>query len=106
MFVTLTTSMPFFEVSQGKHSTRIIYPPGRYEVERRPNPFGHRCPWIYHKGTDRGVAETSLRGKSIEQNPQVIFEEAARDATEAWYSNEGPGLPAELVAVRTRTGRL
>ncbi|MDO8594857.1 MAG: hypothetical protein Q7R93_05110 [bacterium] len=36
-------------------------PPGRYEIERIPNPYGHEAPWLVLKGTKIGGTEGSWR---------------------------------------------
>ncbi len=36
-------------------------PPGRYEVQRRPNPHGRDANWVVIKGTTTGAAENHFR---------------------------------------------
>ncbi len=50
--------------------TRVA--PRNYELERIPNPYGHKVPWLVLKGTKIGMAETawhSLRPGRLNDDP-------------------------------------
>lgn len=46
-----------WHVSNGVDHATATIPPGRHEVERIPNPYGHASPWIVLKGTTIGACE-------------------------------------------------
>lgn len=88
MFVTLFTTWNFWDLDQPEGPTipKIEVAPGRYEVERVPNPWDEQGEWIIIKGTRIGAREDFLRALSDELDPQlrILFEDEQRlDSPEA-----------------------
>lgn len=51
-----------WQALDGSESDKIaVIPAGCHEVERVPNPFGHRAPWLVLRGTLIGGSEGSWR---------------------------------------------
>lgn len=49
---------------------KVKVPAGEYQVERIPNPYGHKNYWLILKGTTTGMSEGSWRGFSGSDIPE------------------------------------
>jgi hypothetical protein len=58
MFATLKRT---WDLIDGETHKRVPVKPGRYELDRIFNPFGHIAPWLVLKGTKIGQAEGAWR---------------------------------------------
>jgi len=77
MFVTTKKPWNLIDAGQLPSKRNITLPPGRYEVEKVPNPLGHTGPWLVLKGTKIGMAEKAWRcfGEERFWDSQIIIEE-------------------------------
>jgi hypothetical protein len=62
IFATLAADWTMIRIDRGRQTEQVV-PAGRYELERIPNPFGHKAPWLVRKeqnqwGNVIGMAET------------------------------------------------
>lgn len=57
----------------GSEKGKVVQmPPGRYEVERIPNPFGHEnVDWLVLAGTRLGATELFWRGWENPEDPDL-----------------------------------
>lgn len=64
------------DATEGEHKDTTI-PAGIHEIERIPNPFGYKAPWLVLKGTKIGASEGSWRqwapGQKVEQEGHPNF---------------------------------
>ena len=82
MFATLGREWELLD-GKTKHFAKVA--PGRYELEKIPNPFGHEASWLVLKGTMVGMTEEAWKqwrnGEGIHGKPvdwgefEIIIEE-------------------------------
>jgi hypothetical protein len=53
--------MPNGAKTSRENREEVEVAPGNYELDRVPNPFGHKAPWLVLKGTLIGMAEGAWR---------------------------------------------
>jgi hypothetical protein len=58
MYATLKRTWNLIEAGTGQ---RVLIPPGRYELVRINNPFGHEAKWLVIKGTKAGQTDCAWR---------------------------------------------
>jgi len=65
MFALIQSTFGVCDISDPslKGATRPLQP-GRYELEKIPNPYGHAQPWILVRGTKLGMAEKAWYGQA------------------------------------------